>query len=97
MVSLPSPPASQQRQWPAGAREGKGFPFLVLSLSFLPALFLLFFKIVYTSRSLHVTALAGNFLVFDKQRTPNLGKLTWLVLGEDPAARSHRVEQFTAL
>ena len=24
-------------------------------------------------------------------------KLTWLVLGEDPAARSHRVEQFTAL
>ena len=27
--------------------------------------------------------------------TPN--KLTWLVLGEDPAARSHRVEQLTAL
>ena len=26
-----------------------------------------------------------------------LVKLTWLVLGEDPAARSHRVEQFTAL
>ena len=24
-------------------------------------------------------------------------ELTWLVLGEDPAARSHRVEQFTAL
>ena len=24
-------------------------------------------------------------------------KLTWLVLGGDPAARSHRVEQFTAL
>ena len=24
-------------------------------------------------------------------------RLTWLVLGEDPAARSHRVEQFTAL
>lgn len=24
-------------------------------------------------------------------------KLTWLVLGEDPTARSHRVEQFTAL
>jgi hypothetical protein len=24
-------------------------------------------------------------------------KLTWLVLGEDPAARSRRVEQFTAL
>ena len=23
------------------------------------------------------------------------GKLTWLVLGEDPAARSHRVEQCT--
>ena len=27
----------------------------------------------------------------------NFSKLTWLVLGEDPAARSHRVEQFTAL
>ena len=26
-----------------------------------------------------------------------LNKLTWLVLGGDPAARSHRVEQFTAL
>ena len=25
------------------------------------------------------------------------GKLTWLVLGGDPAARSRRVEQFTAL
>ena len=24
-------------------------------------------------------------------------KFTWLVLGGDPAARSHRVEQFTAL
>ncbi len=28
---------------------------------------------------------------------PAASKLTWLVLGEDPAARSHRVEQFTAL
>ena len=26
-----------------------------------------------------------------------LFKLTWLVLGEDQAARSHRVEQLTAL
>ena len=25
------------------------------------------------------------------------GKLTWLVLGGDPAARSHRAEQLTAL
>ena len=25
------------------------------------------------------------------------GKLTWLVLGGDPAVRSRRVEQFTAL
>ena len=25
-----------------------------------------------------------------------LNELTWLVLGGDPAARSHRVEQFTA-
>jgi hypothetical protein len=31
-----------------------------------------------------------------EEAMPNL-KLTWLVLGEDPAARSHRVEQFTAL
>ena len=29
--------------------------------------------------------------------TSGSGKLTWLVLGGDPAARSHRVEQFTAL
>jgi len=28
---------------------------------------------------------------------PVFCKLTWLVLGGDPAARSHRVEQFTAL
>ena len=28
---------------------------------------------------------------------PLIIKLTWLVLGGDPAARSHRVEQFTAL
>ena len=27
----------------------------------------------------------------------SLSKLTWLVLGEDQAARSHRVEQLTAL
>ena len=27
----------------------------------------------------------------------NMSKLTWLVLGGDPVARSHRVEQFTAL
>ena len=26
-----------------------------------------------------------------------MSKLTWLVLGGDPVARSHRVEQFTAL
>ena len=26
-----------------------------------------------------------------------VGKLTWLALGGDPAARSRRVEQFTAL
>lgn len=31
------------------------------------------------------------------QLFPLMHKLTWLVLGEDPAARSHRVEQFTAL
>ena len=27
----------------------------------------------------------------------HFSKLTWLVLGGDPAARSHKVEQFTAL
>ena len=32
-----------------------------------------------------------------KARQSPFGKLTWLVLGGDPAARSHRVEQFTAL
>ena len=32
-----------------------------------------------------------------KLLTLRMLKLTWLVLGEDPAARSHRVEQFTAL
>ena len=26
-----------------------------------------------------------------------VSKLTWLVVGGDPAARSHKVEQFTAL
>ena len=39
--------------------------------------------------------------VFDYAETLNStsgsGKLSWLVLGGDPAARSHRVEQFTAL
>ena len=29
-------------------------------------------------------------------RSTRVIKLTWLVLGGDPAARSHRVEQFTA-
>ena len=40
----------------------------------------------------------------DRHTPPNtmapaqvLCKLTWLVLGGDPAARSHRVEQLTAL
>ena len=32
-----------------------------------------------------------------KSKMELLNKLTWLVLGGDPAARSHRVEQFTAL
>ena len=33
----------------------------------------------------------------DALRAGGLSKLTWLVLGGDPAARSHRVEHFTAL
>ena len=45
-------------------------------------------------------SLKSKLLIFksaalDLQQT--YGKLTWLVLGGDPAARSHRVEQFTAL
>ena len=39
--------------------------------------------------------------IFDYAKTLNStsgnGKLSWLVLGGDPAACSHRVEQFTAL
>ena len=34
---------------------------------------------------------------FHRSTPPPFRKLTWLVLGGDPAARSHRVEQFTAL
>jgi len=32
-----------------------------------------------------------------QHKQSDVSKLTWLVLGGDPAARSHRVEQFTAL
>ena len=42
----------------------------------------------YCSFALHYTSL---------ERAAAPFKLTWLVLGEDPAARSHRVEQLTAL
>ena len=37
------------------------------------------------------------FVMFTKHESKGCFKLTWLVLGGDPAARSHRVEQFTAL
>ena len=36
-------------------------------------------------------------LTMTKRSLRTMTKLTWLVLGGDPAARSHRVEQFTAL
>ena len=36
-------------------------------------------------------------LEWDRRHELACSKLTWLVLGGDPAARSHRVEQFTAL
>ena len=48
----------------------------------------------------------SDFLIYREARKNNVQtdqnfavvcKLTWLVLGGDPAARSHRVEQFTAL
>ncbi len=46
-------------------------------------------------------SLQNKIEVFDYAETLNStsgsGKLTWLVLGGDPAARFHRVEQFTAL
>ena len=41
----------------------------------------------------------GTFIELDKdeEHTEKTEQTLWLVLGEDPAARSHRVEQFTAL
>ena len=36
-------------------------------------------------------------LTYTKSSLRKLNKLTWLVLGGDPAARSHSVAQFTAL
>ena len=36
-------------------------------------------------------------LTLTKSSLRKVIKLTWLVLGGDPAARSHRVEHFTAL
>ena len=39
----------------------------------------------------------GDSLIMHSFLPPFLFKLTWLVLGGDPADRSHRVEQFTAL
>ena len=46
----------------------------------------------------HLATHIKTHLLSMDQGIPNMKfKLTWLVLGEDPAARSHRVEQFTAL
>ena len=42
----------------------------------------------------HLAALAAVVFLDDHHK---IYKLTLLVLGGDPAARSHRVEQFTAL
>ena len=36
-------------------------------------------------------------LTMTKSSLRKVIKITWLMLGGDPAARSHRVEQFTAL
>jgi hypothetical protein len=42
--------------------------------------------------------LLGFLVSYHETKKPTfLPGFTWLVLGEDPAARSHRVEQFTAL
>ena len=46
---------------------------------------------------LKATHMSRHELVWLRQFVERRFKLTWLVLGEDPAARSHRVEQFTAL
>ena len=43
-------------------------------------------------------ALLGFLVSYHEAKKPTFGPgFTWLVLGEDPAARSHRVQQFTAL
>ena len=44
-----------------------------------------------------MTHLGTHLICVSKPCAVGFCKLTWLVLGEDPAARSHRVEQFTAL
>ena len=60
------------------------------------------------TRALVCVFVARSKSSFEKQRVGKLKmliqcnlrihcKLTWLALGGDPAARSHRVEQFTAL
>ena len=52
----------------------------------------------FTSRVLAMKN--GTFVrssVYNLYRNIPMVKLTWLVLGGDPAARSHRVEQLTAL
>ena len=46
---------------------------------------------------IYVLRCHGNYLPSLQQEGSNLIDLTWPVLGEDPAARSHRVDQFTAL
>ena len=54
---------------------------------------------VYKTTDLKTSTCLHHFFVpvLDMDGEMFFGKLTWLVLGGDPAARSHRVEQLTAL
>ena len=53
---------------------------------------------VLVARGNYSLTQAYKFNIIKDISTSNMKcKLTWLVLGGDPAARSHRVEQFTAL
>ena len=50
-----------------------------------------------TEAAKHVVLLVQQLVFGVEKKSEFLHKLTWLVLGGDPAARSHRVEQFIAL
>ena len=69
----------------------KGLAGKITKVSSLEALVACCFHIVIVKMPL------GKFSNLNASKLHPVCKLTWLVLGGDPAARSHRVEQFTAL